>query len=92
VYLLAPIWLILSRLWEVLFNSLFLFFFLRFDGRRWPWRKVFQLGLYLAIPAEVVYQVTTWLYPQLQLPMFSLSFWVLAVVVYLSGRPLSRAD
>ena len=91
-FLLAPGWLIVSRLWEVLFNSLFLFFFLRFDGRRWPWKKAFQLGLYLAVPAEVIFQVTTWLYPSLTLPMFSLSFWVLAVVVYLSGRTNSAID
>lgn len=86
VYFLAPIWLILTRLWEVLFNSLFLFFFLRIDGQGWSWRKVFQMGLYLAIPAEVIYQATAWLYPEVNLPMFSISFWVLALVTYLSTK------
>lgn len=91
VYLMAPVWLVLSRLWEVLFNSLFLFFFLRLDNRAWPWKKVFQFGLYLAIPAEIIYQLSAWLYPSLNLPMFSLSFWVLALVVYFSPRLTLRS-
>lgn len=86
VVITGPVWLILARLWEVFFNTLFLFFFFRLDGRKWPWRKTFQLGLYLAIPAEFIHQVASWLYPHLSWSMFNLSFWILAMVVYLNIR------
>jgi len=87
IAILLPFWLILSRVWDALLNSILLYFFFRLDSIAFKWKKCLQLALYVTIPAELIHQISDWLYPSLSLPMFAISFWTILMIIYYTLRP-----
>lgn len=76
-----PAILFIIRFWFALFNSLICYFFLKLFNKNFPWKKVFQICLHLLIPAELITQITSRLYPSSSLPMFELTFWITFLVL-----------
>lgn len=82
IFILLPIFLILSRLWIVAIDGLFIYLFLKIGGSKLSIKNVFAWSLHIMVIAELVNQISKTLYQNLTLPMFTLTFW--GIFLYLS--------
>lgn len=73
--------LFLSRIFILLLNSLIIQLIFQILNKPLTYKKVFQLGLHALIPAELLYQYSVLLFPQLGFSMFSLTFWLIMVLI-----------
>jgi hypothetical protein len=78
--------LILHRLWIALIESILVFLLFRINQIAIPFAKSYQLALHLLVPAEIVHQVTKLLYPNLEISLLSLTFWILLIFLFFSQR------
>lgn len=85
-YVVSPLVLLILRSWVGLLHGVLIFLLLRLNQIKLEFRKSIQLSLHIIVMAEVVFQLSAWLYPQLTLPMFSLAFWLILVYILLSQR------
>lgn len=85
-YLAMPLLILLIMLWMGLIESIFLFLFFKLNQINLNFKKTYQLSLHLTVVAETINQVTAWIYPQIQLPMFTLSFWIILIYVFLTQK------
>lgn len=77
-----PIALISVRLWGSILDTFLIYFFLRLNRTPLRFGKTWQLTLHLSLTAEIIFQATRWLYPNVKLPMFLISFWILFITIY----------
>jgi hypothetical protein len=78
-----PFFFLISRLWITLLDSAMIYFFSRLMGKPFPFLKIWQLSWHIAVPAELVQQLTNWFFPGVQHDIYNLTFWILfAVLMY----------
>lgn len=87
-FLLFSVGLFVSRLVMLIFDAIIIQFVLQLMGKPLQYWKVYQMCLHLLIPVELINQITLLLYPSLDIPMFTLSFWILAILVLWHLRDL----
>ena len=56
-------------------EAILVFLFFKLNRITLSFRKTLQLSLHLVVVAEVIAQITGWIYPNIQLSMFTLSYW-----------------
>lgn len=83
-YAVVPMMLIISRLWIGLLESLLMFLILKLNSLKLSFAKTYQLSLHLLVVTEIVAQLANWLYPTHQLPLFTLTFWLM--FLYILGQ------
>lgn len=79
-------YVLLAGLWMSLLEGLFAYLVLRFSGLQLPYRKAVQVSFHLVIVAEVISQITLWLYGPTDIPLFSITFWSLFAYVIFTIR------
>lgn len=80
--------LFVVRLISLLFDVIIIHFILSMMKKPLPYKKVFQLSLHILIPVEVIQQLTNLIYPSLDLPMFTISFWTITTLILFHFRNL----
>ena len=80
--------LFLTRLLSLIFDVIIIHFIMTLLKKPIPYKKVFQLTLHILVPVEVLQQATTLFYPTLDIPMFTISFWTLTVLILFHFRNL----
>lgn len=85
-----PVSLVVSRLWLSVFDGLLLYVLLQFNRLYLPIKKVWQLVIHVLITASVVELIASWIYPQLDLPLLTITTWVVLIYFVLSLRLRQR--
>ena len=86
IFLIMPIWIVIVMLWTSLIESIFIYLFFKLNRISLSFKRTFQLSLHLIVVAETINQLANWIYPHLQLPMLSFSFWILLIYVFLTQK------
>ncbi|MBU0576897.1 DUF1189 domain-containing protein [Patescibacteria group bacterium] len=86
IYIVLPAFSIFVMLWVGLIESIFMYLFFKFNQIKLNFKKTYQLSLHLMVVAETINQLTSWLYPKVQLPMFVLSFWIILLYIFWTQR------
>lgn len=84
IFIVLPLFMIINSLVVTFFLSLLGFLLIKINNLKIGFKKTFQLSLYLVVVAETVNQIAGWLYPNIELSIFSLTFW--AVFVWVMWR------
>lgn len=71
-----PVLLLLSRLITNIVDALLIFLMTRISYRKFSFPKIWQISLHVMVVAEIVSQITGYLYPRLNLEMYSITYWV----------------
>ena len=71
-----PVLLLLSRLIANIIDVLLIFLMSRISFRKFSFPKIWQISLHVMVVAEIVSQITGYLYPHLNLQMYSITYWV----------------
>jgi len=74
-FIIIPIGLIIARLWMSFFESILLFLFFKLNKLSLKFSKIIQFSLHLVVVAEIINQVASWLYPNIQVSMLTLAYW-----------------
>jgi hypothetical protein len=77
-----PIGLIIIRLWMSFLEAILLFLFFKLNRFKLKFSKIMQLSLHLVVIAEIINQVTSWLYPDIQISMLILAYWSIFCYVF----------
>lgn len=80
-YIIAPFVLIGSRLWIGLLESFLAYLVLKMNRSSMSFPKVYQLGLHIMVVVEIIVQVADWIYPNHQLPLFTIGYWLMFVYI-----------
>lgn len=88
---LYPVLTIGSLLWGSLVTAFLFYFFSRIDNVGLSFKHAFQFSALVTLVAAGITEVTRWLYPQLEVPMFTICFWAIFLYVYFSLRKRIRA-
>ncbi len=78
-----PLSLALHRAWLVLIQSLLAYLLLKLNGVPLTFTKTFQLGLHIMVVAEILNQVSLWLYPQLDWSLLTIGYWLIFTLIIL---------
>jgi len=71
-----PILLLFSRLVSNLIDVLLIFLISRISFRKFSFPKIWQISLHVMVVSEIISQITGYLYPNLTIQMYSISYWV----------------
>lgn len=82
----APLGLMVLRGWTILLDSLLIWLLLKLYGVKAPFVGVVQLGLCIGITAQLISQLAGLLYPDMTLPLFAISFWVIATYALMTFK------
>ena len=82
VFILAPILLVGWRLITVLIDSCLIFLLATFFTK-FKFRDLLQISLHLSVIAGLIERLSSTMYPQINFPMYGLSFWTLSLFVIL---------
>jgi hypothetical protein len=82
-----PIWLAINQLITCFILGLFMTFAFRLHQMKVSFWKSWQLALHIAVIAEAINQLSLWLYPNTDFPMYSLAFWLIFAFVVWTNRP-----
>jgi hypothetical protein len=74
--------IIIIKLWMSFLEAILVFLFFKLNRITLNFTKTLQLSLHLVVVAEVITQTAGWIYPNIQLPMFTLSFWSIFSYVF----------
>lgn len=85
-WILIPLGFILIRLWQSLVESVLIWIILKLNHFKIRFLQSWQLSLALTVIAEIINQLTRWLYPDFHFPMTSLAFWVLFTYIFWTKR------
>lgn len=85
-YGLIPLFLIMTKFWAALIESLILFLLMKLNRIKLKFKQSLQLSLQITVVAELVVQLSSWLYPQLDWPMFALSYWLVVLYIFWTQR------
>lgn len=80
-YLMFSLGMFAMRLIMIAIDSIIVQFLFTIMGKKLPYKKAFQLSLHLLIPVEILYQLSTIFYPQLDIPMINLAYWSLIALL-----------
>jgi hypothetical protein len=86
ISVLYPIYAVASVLGGVTLLSLFAWYVSGIFGQKQRWQQVWQLSLHLGVVAQIVHTFQSIFWPQLGLPLFSLSFWLYYTIVMVAKR------
>ena len=81
-----------AHLLGLLINSLFAFYILRLLRRRFAYIKIFQIFLHVSVIAEFVQLIAAHLFPQSGLPMYTITFWGFALVIFHGLKHVSEVN
>ena len=84
---LLPMLVIISQFFSSIFYALIGFLMLRLINKPLPWIKVWQIALHLTVVALSVQQLTNYLYQANSLPLYSLTFWSLFILIGWGQKP-----
>lgn len=85
-YFVIPLALIMTTLWTLLIESVILFLLFKLNRLGLNFGQTFKFSLQVGVVAELVNQLSIWLYPDLNWPMFSLTFWLVTIYVFWTQR------
>ncbi len=85
-YLVTPMLLLVTTLWALLIETVILFLLFKLNRLTLTFNQTFKLSLQVGVVAELVNQISAWLYPELRWPMFALTFWLVTIYVIWSQR------
>lgn len=85
-FLIAPLVLITIRLWMSFLEAILVFLFFKLNQLAFKFKKVFQFSLHLTVVSEIIAQVTSWIYPDIQISMLTLSYWSIFSYVFWTQR------
>jgi len=85
-FVVLPLVLITSQLWVGFFEAILVFLFFKLNRVKIKFSKTFQLSLHLVIIAEFIHQVTAWLYPNIEIPMFTIAYWLVFTYIFWTQR------
>lgn len=69
------------RMLMIVFNALIVQFSFQLMNKPLSYKKVYQLSLHILIPTELIHQISFLLAPKLEIPMFSLAFWMIVALL-----------
>jgi hypothetical protein len=75
------LFLLVTRTISLMISSLLLYFMYRLLQRPFTFRKTLQLSLHIAVVAELVHIITSQFFPMSSLDMFSITYWVYALII-----------
>lgn len=75
-----------SRLILALVESFIGYLMLNITGRKEGYWRIFQISLYILIPAEIIYQTSVQVVPDFASAFLTLSFWVMFLAILFSLR------
>ncbi len=81
-----PVLLTLARIWSLAIETLLAFVLTRLNGIPLSLRHLFQLNLHIIVVAEVINLASQFLYGNHHWPLFSLTFWLLWVLIMITQR------
>jgi|SRR5579859_1008454 len=84
--------MVASRLFSLLLDSVLIFYLLRVFRKPFPYWKVYQVGLHICVVAEFVELLTTRFVPNTGLPMFALAFWGYAIFIFSNLRNVKAVE
>lgn len=85
-YLLAPLFISGLVLVSSLLDGLVLFLLLKLNQLPLNFGQTIKLSLHIAIIAEFVRQLSSWLYPNLKWSMFALTYWLIVIYILWTQR------
>lgn len=85
---LVNIFYILSRLWFLLIESILVFFLFKLNKYNFDFKKVLILSMNILVPTEIIHLLTDMLYPNLQFPIDTISYWVILIFISLHLRKI----
>ncbi len=74
-FVVIPLAIIIIKLWMSFLEAILIFLFFKLNRVVLNFKKTLQLSLHLVVVAEVIAQITSWIYPSIQFSMFTLSYW-----------------
>lgn len=84
--LISWIGVLFSRLILAVVESAIGYLMLNIAGRKESYSKIFQISLYILIPAEIIYQISIQVVPEFASAFLTLSFWVMFIAILFSLR------
>lgn len=85
-FIVVPLITILIKFWMSLIEAILVFLFFKLNRFTINFTKTLQLSLHLVVVAEIIAQATSWIYPNLQIPMFTLSYWSIFSYIFWTQR------
>lgn len=77
-----------SRLWFLLIESILVFFLFKLNKYNFDFKKVLILSMNILVPTEIIHLLTNLLYPDLLLPIDTISYWVILIFLSLHLRKI----
>ena len=85
-FFIMPLVLIVIRLWMSFLEAILVFLFFKLNQFTFKFSRVLQLSLHLVVVSEIITQMTSWLYPQMQISMLTLAYWSIFSYIFWTQR------
>lgn len=85
-YLVMPVILVISKSWMALMEGFLVYLLFRLNQLKISFTRVYQFSLHLVVIAEIINQLTSWVYPHSLISMFSFAYWVIFSFVFWTQR------
>ncbi len=85
-----PLLLLVSRVINILIDAILAYLVFRLWNKNLSYWKILQVGLHVAIPAEIIAQTTGYVYGPQEIPMFALTFWILFIWLGFAFRKVGK--
>lgn len=85
-FIVIPLITILIKFWMSFIESILIFLFFKLNRFSINFIKTLQLSLHLVVMAEIIAQLASWIYPNIQVPMFTLSYWSIFSYIFWTQR------
>ena len=87
-FVVMPLVIAIVKFWMGLLEALLIFLFFKLNRFNINFTKTLQFSLHLVVIAEIITQTTSWIYPNLQFSMFTLSYWSIFSYIFWTQRKL----
>jgi hypothetical protein len=81
-FIVIPLGLIALRFWMSFIKAILLLLFFKLNRFEFSFKKIIQLSLQLMVIAEIIAQLTSWIYPNTQISMLVPSYWIIFSYVF----------
>ncbi|MBT3249311.1 MAG: hypothetical protein HN846_00250 [Candidatus Pacebacteria bacterium] len=85
-FIIVPFGLIALRFWMSFLEAILLLLFFKLNRLDFSFKKIIQLSLYLMVVAEIITQLTSWIYPDTQVSMLAPSYWIIFSYIFWTQR------